>query len=496
MSDIKNLRIWEKCAPCPIDSTPDSFFIQSNANINKNCLYVTGNNSVYNYSAVTDGWTKIADPNLGGTFGPGSCGVYHPKSFTAVAQAGSGGSIWPDPYAGGNDGASFVTNLNILTNLRAKDPYSELSIENVFYGIIQSGVDKGKIVSIVGNTTGFNSIIYLILSGQNVPNIEPGTVIDFYTGRYYVFNAGTLNNNSFKYFDYATQTWSTGLSVTNLPATWSSSGSMEVFTNGYTDLFVTGGDGSTSTQITNPYALYPVNAFIGLVAIGNYDVLYGEKRLVISNTSTSITVSPAFSSSTLGIGFSLIGNEDIIYLTGNGGDALYSYSISSNLWTFINTATSRWGNHSKASNLNWIACPKTVNSDNSTKYRKILSFRCDNTNLLDSYDFPSKEWVEDIYGGNEIFTNSSSFAMGQTIDNKIIYCQINPVIGENPRFVGYDIDKKALVGYGSIPSILNTIIDGKRLFVLESDTKRTTTNKKYLYYLMPSSKKMFRAEVD
>lgn len=490
---LKNLKLWERCTPAPVAATDNSFFIESGS-VDNELLFITSNTTAYLYSADVDGWVTLPSPALAGTFGPGSCGKFHQKSFTINAGSGSGGD-WHDPLNGGIPSVIIKTSLSILTDLRTSYITGGEAFQN--QGRIIAGTGAGRTVIITGNSTGPNSEIYILDSTTfNTFTVDTTTVIEFYTGRYYVMNAGTVAAGSFKYFEVATQTWVNG-SIGNLPGTWGTGGALE---SSHFYYFVQLGSGScavppsTSTVITFNYmsANITVNALVGgeLSCISGANA--GQYRTISANNGAAVTVSSAFTNApTDGDTFQYGAHHDNIYLIGNGAVAMYLYNIAADTWSVITPNVARAGAPGGSPSLSWVPHSYASNTDYVNSL-KIYSFRGDSSNVLDVYDIPTKSWSVVPYGKQaENFNVNSSWIFDKT---NIIYCQINPINATVPRFISYSVSGQSLEPFGVFPYTAGTPMNGKRMAIFRYALGSTVKNS-WLYFMPPSSALLYRVEL-
>lgn len=478
-----SLKFWEKCSPPPVASASGSFLITGGQEENE-FMYVASSTLAYMYSAKIDGWSQIESPALSGTFGPGSCGVYHPRGLvlTCINNSGIGTTF----NLNGDVASEFRTSISLKVNLGATT-----STGKRITGYCLSGNNIGAKFVVVGNTTGPNSKIFLQTPGGAYFAHSPGDVLVFYTGRYYVLNAGTVSAGSFKYYDYATQTWSSNLSVTNLPGSWGTGGAMaHTYSYGIYNGGTVSYNGSTSSNIYYPGVTLVANRWVNCVLTGIGGINNGVSRVIVSNDTSSYTVSPAFPNTPGNFeSYYVFGNEDIIYLTGNNSVNMYTYVPSTNTWALLSPGTARTGAPGAGSNLTY-----KFNSSNIggllLNLTQLVSMRGDGSNELDIYNL-NGTWESVSYGRQVEVINKASW-VGDDADG--IYGNINPVVGTQPRFFKYDLGYQALMPFGVIPTTLGTVVDGNKV-ALMSSWKNNVLQARFLYYLMPSAATMYRVEV-
>jgi len=162
--------------------------------------------------------------------------------------------------------------------------------------------------------------------------------------------AGTTTANVFKFYDFATNTWSaaeTGATDGIAPAAVIGTDSKLIATPSWqgTDYwaFATGtATAGAATTLTNSAKSWTVNQWT------NYQVRIvsgtgaGQIRTIASNTATALTVSAAWTTNPDATSaYSIEGNDDFIYYMGSNAVTLYRYSISAGTWTTLAPGAAR-----------------------------------------------------------------------------------------------------------------------------------------------------------
>lgn len=166
-------------------------------------------NTVFNrYNIVQKAWNFVISPALAGTFGAGAGAVFAPS-------LGLKGSI-----GAGCTTTSIVTTtamtsvgVNMLANRGGSGDYGfKIRI------VGNSAGSSGKIEErwIVGNTSGTTPTLTLDSALSFTP--ASGDTYEILSGRFYFLGAGTTASNSWRSYEVAANTLSSGLSITNLPA--------------------------------------------------------------------------------------------------------------------------------------------------------------------------------------------------------------------------------------------------------------------------------------
>lgn len=386
---ILDLKRWEFCTPAPV-ATSAATFVVSSRHYRYQQLYVTSSTVQYLYSPLEDGWVQIPSGALAGTFGAGSCG-------TAT-------SVGPSGTATSGDTLNVVTNLSLARDLRG-------------YSIhITGGPCAGDVRVIASNTIGTNSTITVTSAFST--SITAASTYRLLTPRWYILNAGTLAAGSFKYYDFALNTW-TSLAITGLPATlgtdarlvatpsWVDNAFVAIATGTATSATATTLVNSGKTWTTNQWANYQVRIVSGTGA--------GQVRSITSNTGTTLTIPTWTTTPDATSVYSIEGNDDYLYLMGNNAVTLYRYSISGNTATTLTPTTARAAAPSTGMSGHWvwdISDSGWTNESNIIRGRRIYSFRGGAGAVLDYYDVALNTWVNGVtYSpATETFTTGTKYA--------------------------------------------------------------------------------------
>ena len=387
---VLDLKRWEFCTPAPTATVAGSFIIPCR-HVIQEPLYVVSTTVHYLYNAVEDGWVQIPSGALAGTFGAGSCGCLSAIGPSGTATAGST--------------TTLTTNLTIATDLRG------FSIH------ITGGPGAGDVKVIASNTIGANSVI--TIASTFSATITSSSTYRLITPRYFVLSAGTLAAGSFRYYDYALNTWTT-LANTGLPATIGTDGCL-IATPSWVDSgfvsFATGtATAGAATTLTNGAKTWTVNQW------SNYQVRItggtgiGQIRTISSNTATVLTVSASWTTNPDATSvYSIEGNDDSIYFLGNNAVTLYKYSISGNTTSTLSPGVARAGTTLTGTSGHWVwECPDSIWTNESAiiNGRRIYSFRGGGGSTLDYYDIALNTWVSGVtYApATETFTTGTKYS--------------------------------------------------------------------------------------
>lgn len=350
-------------------------------------LYVVSQTVAYLYFPYEDAWVQIPSPAFSTTLGAGACGHWVPKGPTGTTSAASATTI--------------STNFTTIRDL------SSYTIR------LLTGTGAGQERTIASHRVGVNTV-FTVTSAWTV-NPDATTTWEIRSGRFYCIAGGTLAASSFRYYDLATNAW-TSVSVTGLPATWGTDGSMVCTTSPpFFEGIAT--DSATGTTITTTGKTWAVNQWAQSQVRITSGLGAGQVRTIASNTADTLTVSAAWTTNPDATSvYTLEGNEDFIYLMGNNAITMYRYSVSGNTWTTMAPGVAR-GTAAVAGTMSWYvrasAHPDWVNESSYLNGRRIYSFRGGGSATLDYYDIPSNQWVNAITYG----TSTETFATGSSASN-------------------------------------------------------------------------------
>jgi len=176
---------------------------------NPNLWYLQAATVLMQYNTVTNEFLQLLSPALTGAFGAGAAAVFFPSQ-------GPRGTL-----AAG----ATTTKITLTTALPATVSANQLVGQRIrIIGNAAAGSGKTEERSIISNTSGTTPVITLDSALSFSPN--SGSGYEFLTGRVYLLSSGLLAANSFKYYDICTNSFSGGLSITNLPATLSTDSSI------------------------------------------------------------------------------------------------------------------------------------------------------------------------------------------------------------------------------------------------------------------------------
>lgn len=436
-----------------------------------------GSVALYNYSG--DSYELTASPSLAGTFGGGTGGIYNPWSIRYTATAGSGNSITVSSLAFNITGYIVGKTIQIMSG-------SQEGFTTIVASILTSA-GQGDI------------IIYL---KDSLPGaLASGDKFRCMSGAYYVLNGGTKTAGNFKVFDLASRAWSGNLdnaALTNMTGEIS-------FTTAYRQgEYMAEGTVATGTSTTMTSLKSTTKHKDLATAIApnwtvdqwkNYQVTIKnnagltQTRTIVSNTATTITVSPAFlftPTPDSACTYMIEGNEDILYLLGNNAVILYKYSISANLWTLITPVTARTavtGAGVTADIPTDTARPEWSDENNIKDGRYIYSLRGIASASLDRYDIVTNKWEVVRWVTVETFSTGTS----AVLVNADWYIRKD----NSNRFFKYNVVDNVIIPFSTI-----ALVDGGAVYGQKMHAKRIKdTNIVFLYSQANTSKSVYRTLV-
>ncbi|HQZ40664.1 MAG TPA: hypothetical protein PLH72_16660 [Vicinamibacterales bacterium] len=376
-------KTWEFMTPAPVTTAAAMHIIYGDT-VRRIAMLIASATAQYLYYIDQDAWEQIATVTLGGTMTAGACGDWSPLGPSGTATAGST--------------TSMTTNLTIPRSLAG-------------YTIrITAGTGAGQEAVITRNKTGANAVFTFAALGTGLDNTSVYVIL---SGRYYVWDAGTMSATSFQYYDFATNTW-TARSVTSAPATWATDGRL-VILKGVTIVTGTATAGGAST-LTNGAKTWTANQWTNFQIRITAGTGAGQTRTIASNTDTVITTSAAWTINPDATSvYAIETNQDHAYLMGNNAVTLYRYSISGNSWSTLAPGAARAAAPGLAASLSIIESQTHYDWTNESAIingRRLYSFRGGAGAVLDYYDIAANTWVSGVaYGGSqETFTTGTQFA--------------------------------------------------------------------------------------
>lgn len=287
--------VWAQVAPTPnASAAATSMCSDLRSDISRNpFVYQLVSNTVLNrYNIVSKGWSFVISPALAGTFGVGSASAFVP-SFGLVGTIAAGATTTSVVLS---TALPTAVGLNMLANRGGSGEYG-FKIR-----IIDTTAGKTAERYITGNTAGTTPTINVLSSFGFTP--ATGARYEIIAGRVFMLGAGTTASNTWRSFEVASNTLSTGLSTTGLPATIGTDSDILVLDEQYTPYDNSPGDGmikgayNYDTGLTSRYALTATasaaSTITGQATLGDAVVVANEYRnfqiRIVEDTTTPAAV--------------------------------------------------------------------------------------------------------------------------------------------------------------------------------------------------------------
>lgn len=228
------------------------------------------------FNIVTKAWNFVQSPALAGTFGVGAAMAFAP-SLGLVGTIAAGATTTKVTLS---TALPTAVGLNMLANRGGSGEYG------FKLRIIDTTAGKTEERFIIANTAGTTPVIRVLSAFTFTP--ATGARYEIIAGRVFMLNAGTLAANIWRSFEVASNTLSSGLSTTNLPATVGTDSAILVLDEQYTPYDCHPGDGMVlgtynyDTGLITRYALAATAAaastITGQAALGDATVAANEYR--------------------------------------------------------------------------------------------------------------------------------------------------------------------------------------------------------------------------
>jgi hypothetical protein len=226
--------IWAQVSPSP-NSHGTGLCVASDlrSDLSRNpFVYQLASATVLNrFNIVSKAWILVQSPSLAGTFGAGATVAFAP-SFGAVGTIAAGATTTSVTLS---TALATAVGLNMLANRGGSGEYG------FKLRIIDTTAGKTEERYIVGNTAGTTPVITV----DNAFSFTPasGARYEILAGRVFMLNAGTVAANIWRSLEVSTNTLSTGLSTTGLPATIGTDSSIMVLDEQHTPFDCLPGEG-------------------------------------------------------------------------------------------------------------------------------------------------------------------------------------------------------------------------------------------------------------
>ena len=228
------------------------------------------------FNIITKGANFVQSPALAGTFGVGADCAFAP-SFGLVGTIAAGATTTKVTLS---TALPTAVGANMLANRGGSGDYG------FKLRIIDTVAGKTEERYIISNTAGTTPVISVLSAFTFTP--ATGARYEIIAGRVFMLNAGTTASNIWRSLEIASNTLSTGLSTTGLPATIGTDSDILVLDEQYTPFDCSPGDGmikgafNYDTGIVSRYALTATasaaSTLTGQATGGDAAVLANEYR--------------------------------------------------------------------------------------------------------------------------------------------------------------------------------------------------------------------------
>lgn len=274
--------VWRQVSPMPnAHAAAVSVCSDLRSDVSRNpFVYQLVSNAILNrYNIITKGSAFALNPALAGTFGAGSASAFAP-SFGLVGTIAAGATTTSVVLS---TALPTAPGLNMLANRGGSGEYG-YKLRIIDNGVGGSGKTAERYI--VGNTASTTPTINVLSSFGFTP--VTGSRYEIIAGRVFMLGAGTTAANIWRSFEVATNTLSTGLSTTGLPATIGTDSNIMVLDEQYTPYNCSPGDGmikgayNYDTGLVQRYALTATataaGTLTGQATLGDAVVLANEYR--------------------------------------------------------------------------------------------------------------------------------------------------------------------------------------------------------------------------
>ena len=226
--------MWAQVAPAPnASAAATSVASDLRSGLSRNpFVYNLISAAVLNrFNIVTKSWNFVQSPALAGTFGAGSAMAFVP-SLGLVGTIAAGATTISVVLS---TALPTAVGLNMLANRGGSGEYG------FKLRIIDTVAGKTEERYIDANTAGTTPTIHVISPFSFTP--ATGARYEIIAGRVFMLSAGVMAANAWRSLEVASNTLSTGLSITGLPATVGTDSSIMVLDEQYVPYDCTPGEG-------------------------------------------------------------------------------------------------------------------------------------------------------------------------------------------------------------------------------------------------------------
>lgn len=287
--------LWVQVSPAPNAHASAACMasdLRSDVSRNPFVYQLTSGTILNRYNFVTKAWSFVISPALAGTFGAGATMAFAP-SLGLVGTIAAGATTTSVVLS---TALPTAVGLNMLANRGGSGEYG------FKLRLIDTTAGKTAERYIVANTAGTTPTIHVQTSFGFTPST--GARYEIIAGRMFMLGAGTVASNIWRSFEVASNTLSSGLTTTNLPATIGTDSSILVLDEQYTPYNHSPGDGMVKgaynydSGVVSRFALTATAAgastLTGQATLGDAVVVANEYRnfqiRIVEDTTTPAAV--------------------------------------------------------------------------------------------------------------------------------------------------------------------------------------------------------------
>jgi hypothetical protein len=226
--------VWAQVPPLPNATAAATCFaadMRNNVLRNPFAYQLVSATVLNRFNIITKGWSFVQSPALAGTYGAGAAMAFAP-SFGLVGTIAAGATTTSFTLT---TALPTAVGVNMLANRGGSGDFG------FKVRIVDTTAGKTEERFIVGNSAGTTPLINVDVAFTFTPSA--GSRYEILGGRVFMLGAGTTAANIWRSFEVASNTLSTGLSTTGLPATIATDSSLMVLDEQYTPFDCAPGEG-------------------------------------------------------------------------------------------------------------------------------------------------------------------------------------------------------------------------------------------------------------
>ena len=450
------------------------------------------------FNIVTKSWNFVQSPALAGTFGAGATMDFVP-SFGLVGVIAAGATTSKVTLS---TALPTAVGVNMLANRGGSGEYGfKLRIIDTVAGKIEERY-------ITGNTGGTTPSFRVHAPFSFTP--ATGARYEIVAGRVFMLGAGTTASNIWRSFEVASNTLSSGLSTTNLPATIATDSAILILDEQYTPYDMRPGEGlvkgsflydsghvsryalaataagaSTLTgQVTGGDATVVANEYrnfqIRVVQDLTNPTAVGQRRIIASHTagpSAVYTLGTAWTVTPSAAAKYVIELPNLILLRSSGTATVYTYnytdatisngtnSIASNAWSVTYFAAAGAVNAIGGMWASSYAIQPDVDKNSRHSYQYFFRGASSNIDVFDIAGAATGAWTSAIVydGAVAITTGSCGSLAPNDNEGRMFYLNIYTASAANQIF-RYDVQNRVMSSYTPTDFIqVGTAATGSRM---------------------------------